>query len=73
MAAKLIVYTNEADKRHSFITPEAYTSIMMDFRAYCGEIITNDSWPMRDIWQTTKMNYRAKEEFATAPKRLFAQ
>jgi hypothetical protein len=42
----------------------------MDFRASYGERITNDSWLMRDIWQTTNINYGAKLGLATAPKRL---
>jgi hypothetical protein len=42
----------------------------MDFRASYGETITEESWLMRDIWQTTNMNYWAKVGLATAPKRL---
>ena len=42
----------------------------MDFRASYGETITEESWLMRDIWQTTNMNYWAKVGLATAPKKL---
>jgi hypothetical protein len=28
-----------------------------------GEHITDDSWLMRDLWQTTEMNYGAKEHW----------
>ena len=42
----------------------------MGFRASYGKIITKESRLMRDIWQTTNMNYWAKVGLATAPKRL---
>jgi hypothetical protein len=40
----------------------------MDFRSSYGEIITGESWLMRDLWQTTNMNYGAKWGLATNPK-----
>jgi hypothetical protein len=42
----------------------------MDFRASYGEKITGESWVMRDLWQTTNMNYNTKLGFATCPKKL---
>jgi hypothetical protein len=42
----------------------------MDFRASYGEKITGESWVMRDLWQTTNMNYGAKWGLATNPKKL---
>ena len=42
----------------------------MDFRASYGEKITGESWLMRDIWQTTNIDYGAKWGLATNPKRL---
>ena len=42
----------------------------MDFRASYGEIITGESWVMRDIWQTTNINYGANLGLATCPKKL---
>jgi len=35
-----------------------------------GENITDDSWFMRDLWQTTEMNYGAKFGVARFPKQL---
>ena len=42
----------------------------MDFREFYGEKITRKSWLMRDLWQTTNMNYGARWGLATNPKRL---
>ena len=42
----------------------------MDFRISYGEMITGSSWLMRDLWQTTNMNYGARWGLATNPKRF---
>jgi hypothetical protein len=42
----------------------------MDFRAGYGEKITGESWVMRDIWETTNIDYGAKLGIATCPKKL---
>jgi hypothetical protein len=72
IAAKLIVYAGELDEYYTFVTPEAYSALneWMDFRSSYGERISGASWLMRDIWQTTNINYGAKLGLATAPKKL---
>ena len=72
LAAKIIVYAGENDEYYSFITPEAYSSLLdwIKFREEYGEKITRESWLMRDIWQTTNVNYGAKWGLATCPKKL---
>src|SRR5215203_611581 len=72
LAGKIIVYAGEHDEYYSFITPEAYISLLdwIRFREEYGEKVTQESWLMRDIWQTTNVNYGAKWGLATCPKKL---
>jgi hypothetical protein len=71
-AAKLIVYAGEPEQYYSFITPSAYRSLKewMEFRHSYGEAISNESWLMRDIWQTTNVKYKSKFGLATCPRKL---
>jgi hypothetical protein len=72
VAAKIIVYAEEPEQYFSFITPEAYDALKdwMDFRESYGEIITGDSWLMRDLWRTTNITYGAKLGYAKSPKKF---
>jgi hypothetical protein len=62
IAAKLLIYPGDSEEYYCFITNEAYAALKdwMNYRSNHGENITSDSWLMRDLWQTTEMNYGAK-------------
>jgi integrase len=55
IAAKVIVKNTKIHNRsyYTFITPEAFEALKnwMDFRELHGEVITDESWLIRDTWQ----------------------
>jgi hypothetical protein len=63
IAAKIMVYDGEPEQYFSFITPEAYFSLKewMEFREKQGEKITQESWLVRDIWNTGRIISNVKE------------
>jgi predicted DNA-binding protein (UPF0278 family) len=50
----MIVYAGEDDSYITYITPSAYRELTewMKYREESGEIITSESWVMRDLWDT---------------------
>ena len=71
-AAKLIIYAGEPDEYYCFLTPEAYNSVKnwIEYRSEAGEEITDESWLMRNMWQTTEFIYGAKWGLVKYPKKL---
>jgi hypothetical protein len=59
IAAKIIIYAGDNEEYFSFITPEAYFEIekWVEYRKNCGENINENSWVMRQLWDTKKGYY----------------
>ena len=59
VATKIIVYAGDNEEYISFITPEAYFEIekWIEYRKNCGENINENSWVLRQLWDTKKGYY----------------
>ncbi len=68
-AAKIIVYGGEDEEYFTFISKEAYCALKdwMKYRQDSGELIDENSWVMRDLWDTRVAQGRG---FATKPIKL---
>jgi integrase len=69
VAAKIVVYSGEDEEYFSFITSEAYHAIQewLRYRQSCGENIDENSWLMRDLWDTSVPQVRG---LITMPRKL---
>jgi integrase len=69
LAARIIVYAGEDDSYITYITPSAYRELAewMKYREESGEIITDNSWVMRDLWDT---RVKISKGLVTIPKKL---
>jgi hypothetical protein len=68
IAAKMIVYAGD-EEYFTFLSPEAWRAIKdwMNYRETSGEQLNNDSWVMRDLWDTRVAQGRGH---VTKPKKL---
>ena len=55
VAAKIRVYADEEDEYFSFISVEAWNELSrwIKYRQDSGEVVTSDSWLMRNLWDVT--------------------
>ena len=69
VAAKLIVYAGEDEEYFTFISKEAWLALndWIEYRRSSGESITDNSWVMRDLWDTRVAQGRG---LVTKPKKL---
>ncbi|HEY6536462.1 MAG TPA: hypothetical protein VIY08_11800 [Candidatus Nitrosocosmicus sp.] len=69
IAAKIIVYAEEDEEYFSFISKEAFNTLKewINYREKSGELIDENSWLMRDLWDT--QNARGKG-LITTPEKL---
>jgi hypothetical protein len=69
VAARMNVYSGEEDEYYTFIVPSAWEQLLewMKYRESAGEHITEDSWVMRDLWDTSVDHGRG---LVSRPKKL---
>ena len=65
----MIVYAGEDEEYFTFISPEALRALQewMSYRQSSGEWISENSWVMRDLWDTRVAQGRG---LASMPKKL---
>jgi len=70
IAAKLIVYSREDEEYLTFISREAFLELneWMQYRQKSGETIDENSWLMRDLWDTGVL--KDAKGLITKPKKL---
>jgi integrase len=69
IAAKIIVYAGEDEEYFTYISPEAWRALVdwKNYRQSSGELINDESWVMRDLWDTRVAQGRG---LASCPKKL---
>jgi hypothetical protein len=69
IAAKIRVYADEEEEYISFISLEAYSHLKewMNYRKESGELVTEESWLMRNLWDVTTPTGKG---LATIPVKL---
>ena len=69
VAAKMIVYSEEDEEHFTFLSPESYRALKdwIEYRQDSGELINDESWVMRDLWDTRVAQGRG---LVTKPKKL---
>jgi hypothetical protein len=69
IAAKIRVYADEEEEYISFISLEAYSHLRewMKYRKEAGELVTEESWLMRNLWDVTTPTGKG---LATIPVKL---
>ena len=69
VAAKLIVYGGEDDEYFTFISASAWSELLAwkQYRKISGEVVNDDSWVMRNLWDTRVAQGRG---LVTMPKKL---
>jgi hypothetical protein len=59
LAARIVVYHGDEEEYFSFITAEAYHHLeqWIDYRRECGEKVSDETWVMRQLWNTKRGHY----------------